>query len=153
MILCKIKHENASKCVFLLVWTLYQVILQVFSSKISRKNFTITRRFTIIEHESLHYCETLLYLMERDLFSSKFWVIISNRAEKSKLFRIFPIFLMFFRLSYAKWAFKKAWKIVFNYKKHLLAKFKMLFVSFIYYLQISEKILAIKYLGGLVLSL
>ena len=25
------------------------------------KNFTIVRRFAIIEHESLHCCETLLY--------------------------------------------------------------------------------------------
>ena len=44
-------------------------------------------------------------------------------------------------------------KIVFNYKNTFLAKFKILFVSLIYYLQISEKILALKGLGGLVLSL
>ena len=27
------------------------------------KNFTIARRFAIVEHESLHYCETLLYFL------------------------------------------------------------------------------------------
>ena len=27
-----------------------------------KKNFTVASRFSILEHETLHYCETLLYV-------------------------------------------------------------------------------------------
>ena len=35
----------------------------------SKIGFTIASRFTIIEHESLHYCETLLYSVDLMLFN------------------------------------------------------------------------------------
>ena len=47
----------------------------------------------------------------------------------------------------------RVWRLFSTIKTHFLAEFKMLFVSLIYYLQISEKILALNDLGGLLLSL
>ena len=47
----------------------------------------------------------------------------------------------------------RVWRLFSTIKTHFLAKFKILFDSLIYYLQINEKILALKDLGGLVLLL
>ena len=45
------KTSSALKCVFLLIWTLYQVILQVFGLKICEKKTALLRNIIVMSQK------------------------------------------------------------------------------------------------------